>query len=247
MASWNSIPLEMAYEVLGWIAFVSWATALYPQIILNFRRKSVVGLNFDYAVLNLTKHSSYLIYNATLYFSPTVQKQYLEKYGFKQMIPVAANDVAFSTHSVLLVAFLLFQIATYEAFMNFKRKTTDGFSIDGVLFDFSGGFENFAQMTMQSIDQSSSVFPRLNCISPSATQFSANSNRVFGIFPDSWVNFYGNIGKTLLALISIFFDIIFLCQHFLLYSARRAMITSKISEEKEPLAKSVDHPEFENV
>ena len=31
-----------------------------------------------------------------------------------QMIPVAANDVAFSVHAVILTAFLLFQIAIYQ-------------------------------------------------------------------------------------------------------------------------------------
>ena len=30
------------------------------------------------------------------------------------MIPVAANDVAFSVHAVILTAFLLFQIAIYQ-------------------------------------------------------------------------------------------------------------------------------------
>ncbi len=46
---------------------------------------SVVGLSFDFVVLNLTKHSSYLIYNASLYFSSTIQKQYYEKYGYGQV------------------------------------------------------------------------------------------------------------------------------------------------------------------
>lgn len=39
MASWNSIPLEITYEVLGWTAFLSWSISFYPQVILNFRRK----------------------------------------------------------------------------------------------------------------------------------------------------------------------------------------------------------------
>lgn len=46
---------------------------------------SVVGLNFDFIALNLTKHSSYLIYNAVLFFSSTVQNQYRLKYGSKQV------------------------------------------------------------------------------------------------------------------------------------------------------------------
>jgi hypothetical protein len=42
---------------------------------------SVVGLNFDFLVLNMTKHSSYLIYNAAMYFSSEIQREYHEKYG----------------------------------------------------------------------------------------------------------------------------------------------------------------------
>ncbi|KAF3444520.1 hypothetical protein FNV43_RR14212 [Rhamnella rubrinervis] len=275
MASWNSFPLEITYECLGWIAFASWSISFYPQVILNFRRKSVVGLNFDFVVLNLTKHSSYLIYNATLYFSSAVQKQYFEKYGLGEMIPVAANDVAFSIHAVLLTAITLFQIAIYErgaqkvsmisiaivavvwltagvcvfialpahswlwlisifnsiqvfmtvikyipqAIMNFTRKSTDGFSIGNILLDFTGGVTNYAQMAVQSIDQ------------------------------DSWVNFYGNIGKTLLSLISIFFDLLFMCQHFLLYPTKRTLIPLISDKEgKEPLIKSTsDHPKLENI
>nr|POE88789.1 cystinosin like [Quercus suber] len=114
MASWNSISLEISYQVLGWTAFSSWSIGYYPQIILNFRRKSVVGLSFDFAVLNLLKHSTYLIYNASLYFSSVIQKQYYEKYGYEQMIPVAANDVAFSTHAVLATSTIVFQILIYD-------------------------------------------------------------------------------------------------------------------------------------
>ncbi|KDP46357.1 hypothetical protein JCGZ_10197 [Jatropha curcas] len=252
MAAWNSNPLHITYQVFGWIAFGSWSVSFYPQVILNFRRKSVVGLNFDFVVLNLTKHSAYLVYNASMYFSSAVQKQYLNKYGHKQMIPVAVNDVAFSIHAVTLTAITLFQIAIYErghqkvskiailivsivwiaaaicffvalhrhswlwltsvfstiqicmtiikyipqAIMNFMRKSTDGFSIGNILLDFFGGATNYAQMATQSIDQ------------------------------HSWVNFYGNIGKTLLSLVSIFFDLLFMIQHYLIYPAKKKKLSS---------------------
>lgn len=279
MASWNSFPLEITYEVFGWIAFISWSISFYPQVILNFRRKSVVGLNFDFVVLNLTKHSSYLIYNASLYFSPAIQKQYYEKYGYTEMIPVAANDVAFSVHAVLLTAFTLFQIVIYDrgnqkvskisiailsvvwliaavcffvalpshswlwlisvfssiqvfmtlikyipqAIMNFMRKSTDGFSIGNILLDFFGGLTNYGQMAVQSIDQ------------------------------NSWVNFYGNIGKTLISLVSVVFDLLFMCQHYILYPANKRRFSAKLGKEDvepvEPLItpSSVDNPQSENV
>lgn len=274
MASWNSVPLEIAYQVLGWTAFLSWSCSFYPQVILNFRRKSVVGLNFNFVLLNLTKHSSYLIYNATLYFSSDVQRQYYEKYGFEQMIPVAANDVAFSIHAVLLTAITLFQISIYErgnqkfskisigivsiawlsaaiclfvalpthswlwlisvfntiqvimtvikyipqVYMNCGRKSTDGFSIGNILLDLLGGLANYGQMVVQSIDQ------------------------------DSWVNFYGNIGKLLLSLVSVFFDVLFILQHYVLYPAKKLIQSPKLVEgEREPLTKSSHSPHSENV
>ncbi|KAA8530149.1 hypothetical protein F0562_004858 [Nyssa sinensis] len=274
MASWNSVSLEILYNVLGWVAFFSWSISFYPQVILNFRRKSVVGLNFDFVLLNLTKHSSYLIYNASVFFSAVVQRQYREKYGFDEMIPVAANDVAFSIHAVLLTAFTLFQITIYDrgnqkvskisiaivvvawlsaavcvfialprhswlwlvscfntlqvvmtvikyipqAIMNFRRKSTVGFSIGNILLDLLGGLTNYGQMAVQSIDQ------------------------------HSWVNFYGNIGKTLLSLVSIFFDLVFICQHYVLYPAKKMEISPNLDVvSKEPLLKSSDHPRLENV
>ncbi|XP_060187397.1 cystinosin homolog isoform X2 [Lycium barbarum] len=236
--------------------------------------QSVVGLNFDFVLLNLTKHSSYLIYNASMFFSSAVQKQYLEKYGLNEMIPVAANDVAFSIHAVLLTAFTLFQIVIYDrgnqkvsrtsigivcvawltvavcvfiafpshswlwliscfntlqvvmtvikyipqAIMNFQRKSTIGFSIGNILLDLLGGVTNYGQMVVQSIDQ------------------------------NSWVNFYGNIGKTLLSLVSIFFDVLFILQHYLLYPAWKTVTSRDVDVTgKKPLLKTSDDENKEDV
>lgn len=242
-AEWNSFPLQVLYQVLGWFAFGTWSCSFYPQVILNFQRKSVVGLNFDFVVLNLTKHTSYLVYNACMYFIPVVQYQYHLKYGFTELIPVALSDVAFSIHAVLLTWFTAYQVLIYErgsqklsavamvisvgawltaavcvvvawpqdrwlwlvsdfnliqvamtlikyipqAWMNYQRKSTVGWSIGNILLDLSGGVGNLLQMGVQSIDQGS-------------TQ-----------------NFSGNIGKLLLSLIVIVFDLLFVVQHYLLY------------------------------
>ncbi|KAF8390569.1 hypothetical protein HHK36_025096 [Tetracentron sinense] len=47
----------------------------FASITVNF-----IGLNFVFLVLNLTKHSSYLIYNVAIFFSSVVQRQYCKKY-----------------------------------------------------------------------------------------------------------------------------------------------------------------------
>lgn len=274
MSSWNSTPLEVLYQVFGWIAFFSWSFSFYPQVILNYKRKSVVGLNFDFLVLNMTKHTSYLIYNASLFFSPVIQKQYREKYGSDELIPVAANDVAFSIHAVLLTAFTLFQVTIYDrgtqkvskicmgitstvwaaalvclivawpkgswlwlasvfstiqvimtaikyapqAYMNYKRKSAIGWSIGQFILDLIGGILNFAQMAVQSIDQG------------------------------TWVNFYGNIGKTLLSLEVVFFDIIFIIQRYVLYAPKKEETNQTIVQERiDPLIKPGNKSLEDNV
>ncbi|KAF7819478.1 cystinosin-like protein [Senna tora] len=240
---WNIGAMEVAYTVFGWTAFATWACSFYPQLLLNFSRKSVVGLSLNFLLLNNTKHILYFIYNTSLFFSPDVRFQYYQKFGFDQMIPVAANDVALSTHAVVLTSMLLVQSAVYQrgnqsiskvviaillavwliaalcffiafpskswlwlisifntmqvilavikyspqGIMNFINKSTQGFSISYVLLDLCGGLANVAQMLTQSIDQ------------------------------NSWANFSGNIGKVLLCLIAISFDVLFMFQHYVLY------------------------------
>ena len=49
-----------------------------------------------------------------------------------------------------------------QAIFNFRRKSTDGFSIGNILLDFLGGVTNYAQMAVQSIDQGMQSFTEVN-------------------------------------------------------------------------------------
>ncbi|RWR83752.1 cystinosin [Cinnamomum micranthum f. kanehirae] len=196
-------------------------------------------------------------------------------YNWALMIPVAANDVAFSLHSLLMMALVAFQILIYErgsqkvskacititsvvwvvalvctiiawpsnswlwlisvfniiqvlmttikytpqAFMNYMRKSTEGFSIFFVLLDMLGGLTNLAQMGVESIDQG------------------------------TFVNFYSNIGKTMLSLIVAFFGLLFIVQHYVLYPSISMENYSKAgAENTEPLMKpSTESGQVENV
>jgi len=74
-----------------------------------------------------------------------------------------------------------------QAYMNFYRKSTVGWSIGNVLLDLSGGVLSFLQMFLLA--------------------FHSNN----------WESFYGNPTKLGLSIISILFDLLFITQHYVLY------------------------------
>lgn len=74
-----------------------------------------------------------------------------------------------------------------QAFINWKRKLTVGWSIGNILLDFSGGVLSIFQMVID------------------------------GINTGDWSPFYGDFVKTGLGFLSIGFDILFIIQHYILY------------------------------
>ena len=44
--------LLLTSSCLGWAYFSCWSLSFYPQTVLNIERRSVVGLSFDFALLN---------------------------------------------------------------------------------------------------------------------------------------------------------------------------------------------------
>ena len=74
-----------------------------------------------------------------------------------------------------------------QVWMNYKRQSTDGWSIGQILLDFSGGVLSLVQLL---IDAS---------------------------FQPDWSGVIGNPVKLGLGNISIFFDLIFITQHYFLY------------------------------
>jgi cystinosin len=71
--------------------------------------------------------------------------------------------------------------------MNFKRKSTEGWSIGNILLDFTGGLFSLLQMF-----------------------FLANNY-------NDWTSIFGSPTKLGLGLFSILFDILFIIQHYVLY------------------------------
>jgi uncharacterized protein with PQ loop repeat len=107
---WN---LNVLIQIVGWIYFFAWSASFYFQVILNYRRKSVVGLNFDFLMLNLLGFACYSIYNLTLLFSYHVQQEYYKRYTYSR-IPVEYNDLFFALHAFLITLVTVVQCFIYE-------------------------------------------------------------------------------------------------------------------------------------
>ncbi|CAI9591405.1 unnamed protein product [Staurois parvus] len=244
----HSLAVEVLEQIIGWIYFLAWSVSFYPQVYENWKRKSVVGLSFDFLALNLTGFISYSVFNVGLFWIPYIKEQFLHIYP-NGVIPVDANDVFFSLHAVLLTLITIIQCCIYErgeqrvskvsigllviawlfafsmlfvavagrvtwlqflfcfsyiklaitlmkyfpqAYMNFRRKSTAGWSIGNVLLDFTGGSFSILQMFLQSYNN------------------------------DEWKLIFGDPTKFGLGLFSIIFDIVFITQHYCLYRKHQA-------------------------
>lgn len=245
--------LKVISAVVGWIYFICWSISFYPQIYINWKRKSVVGFNFDFIAFNITGYLAYSIFNIGLFFIPEIQKEYhsLHPTG---VIPVEPNDVGFALHALMATLIQIIQCFIYDhgdqklshiaiglisagwsaagvfllvtslgvitqapwlnflrlfsylklgvtvckyipqAYFNYKRKSTEGWSIGNILLDFTGGLLSILQMFLIAYNF------------------------------DDWYSIYGNLTKFGLGLVSILFDILFMVQHYCLYREKDEML-----------------------
>lgn len=105
--------IDVIINIVGWIYFFAWSLSFYFQVVLNYQRKSVVGLNFDFLALNLLGFTCYSIYNFALKFSRQVQKDYYVRNHYSR-IPVEYNDLFFAVHAFLLTSITVIQCLIYE-------------------------------------------------------------------------------------------------------------------------------------
>lgn len=240
---YHSSALKVASAVVGWTYFVAWSVSFYPQIFENWRRKSVVGLNFDFLSLNVVGFTLYSMFNVGLYAVRPIQEEYFSQHP-TGINPVKINDVFFSVHAVFACAVTIAQCFLYQrggqrvsktcwvflggvaaflavsaclalgsvvtwlrflyfcsyvklaitlvkyvpqAFMNFRRKSTVGWSIGNVLLDFTGGVLSIGQMLILSYNE------------------------------DDWGSIFGDPTKFGLGLFSVCFDVFFMLQHYVFY------------------------------
>jgi len=234
---------------LGWIYFTAWSISFYPQVILNYRRKSVAGLSLEYQMYNITGFTFYAIYTIT---------NYIQQHNLGLTESVSLEDIVFAVHACFIQSIIVFQCVIYkfenhtinkwhmylcvvfwilalynvvlsaagfmpwctqdggeyhyntveflgyvkamisfvkytpQAYMNWSRKSTVGWSIGNVLLDITGGSFSFAQQFVDAYRQ------------------------------DTMSVFTKNIPKLILSVESVAFDILFILQHYVFYRHNRA-------------------------
>ncbi|KAK8813325.1 hypothetical protein WA158_002917 [Blastocystis sp. Blastoise] len=224
----SSLPSPINYlsQIVGWVYFFAWSVSFYPQIYLNWKTKSVVGMSFDFQIYNFLGFFFYTCYNGALLFSQSVIDQYVA--AFQQQPTVRMNDFFFSTHAFLITCFTIFQICIYDrkdqkisklciaissSFLNWKRKSTKGFNIGNILLDFTGG-------------------------ALSEIQFFVITG-----YTNAWSGILGNIVKFGLGWLSIFFDIIFMIQHYGLYkendNTKSELVTDLLNDITSPTINTI--------
>ena len=246
--------------MIGYVYFICWSVSFYPQVISNFRRKNTGGLSADFCVLNVIGFGAYTAYNASMFWSSAIRDMYREKYHAE--VTVQSNDVAFALHALVLSTLTLTQIMYYrgserpskiivlivvliltlcagfpvlvlyynmyswldylymlsyvkiaislikyipQVILNYRRKSTAGWSIWNILLDFMGGLLSDLQLV-----------------------------------GDCWaVNDFsgitGNLAKFGLGFVSMFFDVVFMSQHYILYSESGSERGEPGRPETEPL------------
>ena len=109
---------QVLSNVVGYTYFLAWSASFYPQIFLNYRRRTTRGLSVDFCVLNVLGYICYTIYTTNFYWNENVIRDYRDRIsgGENSEITVQGNDVAFAIHAVLMASITLSQIGIYDTF-----------------------------------------------------------------------------------------------------------------------------------
>ncbi|MFH4975799.1 hypothetical protein AB6A40_002508 [Gnathostoma spinigerum] len=239
----HSNALSVTVIIVGWIYFIAWSVSFYPQILLNIRRKSVVGLNFDFLTLNIIGFTCYAFYNCLMYFDENIHMLYEEVHPHS-LNPVLLNDVVFAVHALFACIVTAFQCMFYQRGGQNVSFTCIGisslfilFSLGSLIATLAGGLNalqfinNLSYIKMavtccKYFPQAIFNFRRKSTIGWSIgnilLDFTGGTMDILQMIlqasnTNDWSIFYGNPVKFGLGLVSMAFDILFIVQHYILY------------------------------
>lgn len=95
----------LSFQFFGWTYLIAWTVLYYPQIRLNFRKKSCAGVSKVYVIYNTFGFACYTLYNVA---RKVIQDQ--------NDLPAAVSyhDVLFAIHSLACCICICLQLLWYE-------------------------------------------------------------------------------------------------------------------------------------
>ncbi|XP_070563029.1 cystinosin homolog isoform X1 [Ptychodera flava] len=259
--------LNVISAVVGWAYFAAWSISFYPQAILNYRRKSVVGMSFDLFAYTTLGYVTYGAYNVGMYWIPAVLDEYQESHPHG-VNPVQLNDVMFTLHGLVLSVVVLIQIALYERGGQKLSKVcivltvaSTILSLVGLVITLSTDYISILNYLLYisyiKLGVTLRYIPQmyLNCKLKSTAGWSVGSvlyDLAGGILSllqmlliaynyDDWGSIVGDPTKFGLGLLTIVFDVVFIVQHYLLFGGSTGGVSNiKDKDRYEKVAKGTD-------
>ncbi|KAG1703684.1 Cystinosin [Nymphon striatum] len=244
----SNIPgLDILSTVIGWAYFVAWSFSFYPQIVLNYQRKSVIGLDFNFLTLNIVGFFCYSIFNIALFASPVIKAEYFAKNPYS-INPVHINDIVFAVHAFVISVFTGFQCLIYDRGNQKVSIITKCIHVAIVIFLIISlilsvtsvinyylymQFFSYVKLFITIIKYAPQAvfnFVRKSTVGWSIgnilLDFTGGSLSMLQMFIDaynynSWGILFGDMTKFGLGLFSVLFDILFIIQHYCLYKNSR--------------------------
>ncbi len=228
--------LHLLKDSLGLFYFMAWSATFYPQVTLNFRRKSTTGLSHDFMFMSWIGFVAYTSFTVGGYFSTVVQADYMRVRGVAPPIEIA--DVAFATHALALATIICVQCVLYPPGLRLRKEVALGciatvacvvLSVGGASFGYFswvrvmeglGGIKVVTSI-IKHFPQAISNFRRRSCTGFSFTMIALDVAGSLGSFTQqgirciidaSWAPFTANLSKLALSVESFLFDLFFLLQ-----------------------------------
>jgi cystinosin len=270
----RSESLQVLSAVIGWIYFTAWSVSFYPQIILNYQRKSVDGMSFEFLAYNITGFLYYFIFSTTTF-------------AIRQKNPpqtVDPNDIAYAAHAVLVTLVTISQCFIYprrgQKFSKLHRAIVALIWISTValliaaatgsiswyslgsdhfnFLEFLGDCKLFISF-VKYVPQAYLNYLRQSTVGWPIQNIFLDLTGGIGSFLQQYIDAYNkdnyalitsNIPKFMLAIESVCFDILFLVQHFILYRGNKPRLILPdvqdpiLSEESRTGTTTTEHSTF---
>ena len=238
--------LAIISQIVGWLYFLAWSISFYPQFFTNHKLGHIKGYSKEFGIMNVFGFLAYFLYCLWGYLEPSIipgivdiQDMAFSGHAFLCMVlliiqchfyepdffKTLKNWVKIYLAVVITISLIvcplelagkfphagknfngclwlgdlkvMITLMKYfpQAIKNYLRKSTEGWSIINVLLDFTGGSLSILQIFIDGAN-------------------TGNWN-VFG----EGGSF--NVAKFCLGFTSMFFDVIFMVQHYVLYREKR--------------------------